>query len=231
MDIVFKKTGSRGNSTIISDGLTTLLIDCGIPCKDFLKEEGIFLSNIDGCLITHKHQDHCRYIKEIIKSGINCYSSLETFEDIGLQGYFLKPVKHNESFNINTFFIKPFSVPHTNLDGEECLNFGYLIYSKNTKEKALYVTDCHYIPYRFPACQYYFIEINYDEIEDKKFDIVKKRRLRSHQSLNTAMLFFKKQDLSKCKAVYPIHISENSNNIKKHIKRELKKINIKDVYF
>ena len=57
-------SGSSGNSTLVSDGTTHLLIDAGISARRIttaLKGLGIDPRSSSGVLVTHEHSDHiCR---------------------------------------------------------------------------------------------------------------------------------------------------------------------------
>ena len=73
-------SGSAGNCYRITDGTTSILIECGIPIKDIRSGLGYQLSEISACLISHEHKDHCVAIKDILKLGIDCYMSQGTKE-------------------------------------------------------------------------------------------------------------------------------------------------------
>ena len=134
-----------------------------------------------------------------------------------------------EQFNVGTFTIKPFKVPHTNTDGTDCENYGFLIYSKHTKEKMLWVTDCVYIAYKFPPCDYICVECNYIDVEDYSQElkynnvVVESRRLRSHLSLNHCIDFLKLQDLSKTKYIKLLHLTKSQGIIEDEIKERFNK--------
>ena len=54
-------SGSTGNSSLISDGDTTILIDCGMSgamLKQKLSEVQIAPEDISAILVTHEHSDH-----------------------------------------------------------------------------------------------------------------------------------------------------------------------------
>jgi phosphoribosyl 1,2-cyclic phosphodiesterase len=140
--------------------------------------------------------------------------SAETAAELKLVGYRIKTVAQLKQFQIGTFLIVPFNLPHTNTDGTNCPNFGFILYSTATNERLLYATDCMYIPNRFPACQYYMVEVNYsgDVENDHRIPEVEKRRYRSHMSLDTAYSFLQAQELSKCKAIYCLHLSAAASN-------------------
>ena len=215
MEVKVLASSSAGNAYTLSDGKTTILLDAGIPFKKIQQRIGFGLSSIDGVLLTHHHSDHSLAVADLTtKYGINAYMSKETATELKLGGYRVKTVAHLKQFEIGTLLVVPFDLPHLNADGSNCPNFGYLIYSTVTKERLLYATDCMYIPHRFPPCEYYMVECNHSEdIEnDHRIPAVELRRLKSHMSLNTAIDFLKAQDLSKCKAIYYIHLSNTACN-------------------
>ncbi|HEY0263521.1 MAG TPA: MBL fold metallo-hydrolase [Granulicella sp.] len=54
-------SGSKGNSTVISSGRTTVLVDAGLSCRELMKRMAIAEedpSKLDAILITHEHVDH-----------------------------------------------------------------------------------------------------------------------------------------------------------------------------
>lgn len=243
MEIKYSKTGSDGNVTIISDGLSELIIDAGIRPKS-VKSSGADLSNIRSGLITHAHMDHVQYLKAYTERGIKFYCSEETKIELGFKGiydsYYCQPIKSTSNpIVIETFKIKPFVLPHTNPDGTDCHNFGYLIYSKVDDKRLLYITDCHYIPQQFPPCEYYILECNYSEIENFEEEMpfiepcVESRRFKSHMSMQSLKLFLAKQDFSRCEWIKLIHISKsstvNGEEMRKNIEQYIKEISGREI--
>ena len=56
-------SGSSGNCSLISDGKTTLLVDCGLSCKkleEALEKAKVDPRDISAMLITHEHSDHIK---------------------------------------------------------------------------------------------------------------------------------------------------------------------------
>ena len=47
-------SSSAGNCYLISDGSSSLLLECGIPLKD-IRRKGVDLLGLSGCLISHEH--------------------------------------------------------------------------------------------------------------------------------------------------------------------------------
>jgi phosphoribosyl 1,2-cyclic phosphodiesterase len=54
-------SGSRGNATLISQGKTTILVDCGFSARETekrLRRVGLTSSDLTAILVTHEHADH-----------------------------------------------------------------------------------------------------------------------------------------------------------------------------
>lgn len=130
MDIQVYASGSKGNCYRLSDEQTTILLECGIPCKEIMKHIRFQIRSISGVLLTHNHMDHAKSAKDLAGYGINIYSSEGTFRALGLSGHRYKIVKALEPFHIGTFDIYPFDVQH---DVPEPL--GYVITSQVTGER------------------------------------------------------------------------------------------------
>lgn len=61
LHIVFLGSGSRGNAVAVSDGTTTLLIDCGFSEAEMtrrLSRAGLSPATVSAVLVTHEHGDH-----------------------------------------------------------------------------------------------------------------------------------------------------------------------------
>ena len=108
---------------------------------DKLRDAKIDLVQLDGCLITHEHQDHAKFALEVAKYT-RIYSSQGTLDKLDLRRleFQKRPIEVNKTYAIGTFTVIPFEVEH---DAAE--PFGYLIYSRVTKEKLLFATDTYYI--------------------------------------------------------------------------------------
>ncbi|MCK9467568.1 MAG: MBL fold metallo-hydrolase, partial [Candidatus Absconditabacterales bacterium] len=207
-------SSSEGNCYHISDGNSQLLLECGIKLKD-IRKSGIKLTEIDGCLITHEHKDHSKFASEIVEYT-HIYASKGTLESVNLKSYKYRSdvVQVNKQFKVSTFEIIPFEVKH---DAKEPL--GFLIYSTSTKEKLLFATDTYYIFNRFKGLNYIMVECNYSkDILLKNIDngfidkVVAKRLLESHFELENVKDFLKAQDLSKCVAIYLLHLSSGNSD-------------------
>ena len=64
--IVFLGSGSAGNAVVVSDGNTTLLIDCGFSARETARRmrlAGLDAGDVSAVLVTHEHSDHIRGVE------------------------------------------------------------------------------------------------------------------------------------------------------------------------
>lgn len=216
-------SGSKGNCYLLETDTGSLLIEAGIPINKLKKALEFDFSNIQGCLVTHEHQDHAKAIKDIAKLGIDVYSSKGTLDTLGCKGHRFIQIKHNQMLKIGDFEVLPFETEH---DAAEPL--GFLIRHKT--EKLMFATDTFYLRYKFKDLTHIAIECNYiKEIMEEKLcqgliDINRViRTMKSHLSLEHLIEFLKINDLSKVKEIYLLHLSDDNSNIQT-IKNEIRKV-------
>lgn len=231
MDIKCLASSSKGNCYHISDGVTSLLLECGINVRDIQKQIGFSLSEVSGCLVTHEHKDHSKSVEKLMKLGVEVYMSQGTAGALDLKHHRLNILDTLITYAIGTFTVMPFDTQH---DAKEPV--GYLIYSNYTKEKLLFATDTYYIKYRFKNLNYIMLECNYalDILEENVARgaiplALKNRLLESHFSLSNVKKFLLANDLSSVKEIYLLHLSD-SNSDAKRFKKEIQATTGKAVY-
>ncbi len=231
MDVKVIASGSRGNCYRISDGVTPVLLECGLPIKQIRQGLGFGLTEVAACLVTHEHQDHCKAITDVLRAGVYVYASPGTIGALGLSGHRLRPIKAMETVRIGTWIVKAFETQH---DAQEPL--GFLLKSNVTGERLLYATDTYYIRYRFPRLNYIMVECNYamDILEENVRrgsvpEVLKKRLLTSHFSLENVKEFLKANDLSKVQEIHLLHLSDGNSDADR-FKREIMELTGKPTY-
>ena len=227
MKIEIIASGSTGNCYKISNEDTTLLIECGIPYKKIQESLNFKVTDIDGVLVSHEHMDHAKACKDLIKAGVDLYMTKGTKEALKLDSHRVKTFEESNDmtyrwFDIGSFKIKPFKSVH---DAKEPANF--YILNKETDERSLFITDTMYIEGRFNVINYLMIEVNYiREKINKNKNIHPDLRARikgNHMSLETAIDFLNKCNLSRLKKIYVLHLSDSNSDaefIKKSLQEE-----------
>lgn len=205
-------SSSKGNLYTVSDGSTTLMLECGLSFPEIRKALDFKTCELAGCLLTHGHGDHARSAKDVLKAGIDLYASAGTVEALGLESHRLHIVRAKERFTVGSWSILPFDTVH---DCSEPL--GFLLASG--EEKLLFVTDSAYVRYRFPGLTLIAIECNYDlpllkeNVKAGTVDpVVKRRILHNHMSLDTVKGFFKANDLSRVQEIWLLHLSDQNSH-------------------
>lgn len=205
-------SSSAGNAYIVTDGVTSLLLECGVKLADLRKAIGFRLTAISGCLITHEHGDHCSGVKEALRAGIDVYTSPGTIEALGMQNHRLHSVEPGKTFSLGTWTILPFDVQH-----DVAQPVGYLMASG--AEKMVFLTDTYYCRYRFDGLTTIAVECNYSlQILDENIaagrvpSVMRRRLLRSHFSLENVKDFLRANDLSKVSEIHLLHLSDNNSD-------------------
>ena len=231
MDIRVLASGSAGNCYLVSDGLTPLLLECGISIKQIRRGLGFGLTNVAACLVSHEHQDHAKALADVLRAGVEVYTSPGTIKALGLEHHRLRPVKAKETFQAGTWTIRAFETQH---DAAEPL--GFLLQSNATGERLLYATDTYYVKYRFPKLTHIMVECNYAKdilYENVRRgtvpEVLKNRLLTSHFSLENVNGFLKANDLSKVQEIWLLHLSDGNSDAER-FKREIMELTGKPVY-
>jgi len=226
MNILSYASSSAGNCYRISDDKTALLLEAGISIQKIKQGLNYKLSEIDGCLVSHSHNDHCKAVKDLLKNSIDVYTSAETIEAIGVQDeHRAHTIEAHKQFTIGTFIVRPFETQH---DCEGSL--GFLIQSIVTGEKLVFITDSYYCKYRFVGLNYVMLECNYSadilQANVSKGSLPEAQRARlvhSHFSLDHVKEFLRVNDLSQVREIYLLHLSAGNSNAAR-FKREVQAV-------
>lgn len=231
IEILPLASGSRGNCYHITDGSTPLLLECGIPFREIQKGLHFRVSEVAGCLVSHEHKDHSKAVKDVVKAGIDCYMSQGTAGVLAVSGHRINIIKAKQQFQLGTWTVLPFETQH---DAAEPL--GFLLWSQETKEKLVYLTDTFYTRYKFHQLNYIMAECNYaKDILDENIAkglvslVQKKRLLQSHFSLENVKEFLKANDLSQVREIWLLHLSDRNSDAER-FKREIQELTGKPVY-
>ena len=214
-------SSSQGNAYIVSDRDTRILLECGVSHKKLQKLSGFSLSEFRACLVSHEHKDHAKSIDELINRGMDVSMSQGTAE--ALETDCITLIEDMEQFNIGSFDIVPFATFH---DAKEPL--GFLIKSRVDGDVLAFATDTVNLRYRFPDLNILAIEANYDKVIlaqcEKLPDKVRHRIENSHMEIDTLCDYLRSLDLSVCREIHLLHLSDATSHEEKFINKVKKAV-------
>ncbi|MEO1768307.1 MBL fold metallo-hydrolase [Candidatus Enterococcus ferrettii] len=232
-------SGSSGNAYLIDDGNSQLLIEAGIQFRKVQQEMRFDFSRVAGCLISHEHRDHCKYVPQFVDmTAIDFYSTQGTFKGMSADPvlhleandyYRFNFLKYKETTKIGTWYVTSFETKH---DAEEPC--GFLI-DNTAGDRLVFITDSYYVKYKFPNITHLMIEANYSkEVIDEKmtegFDLKRKTRLlESHFDFEQTASFIKANKSDRLHEVWLLHLSD-SNSIEKKFKEDTQRLTGVPVY-
>ena len=208
--IAFLGSGSKGNATLISDGVSLILIDMGLTksrlqagCALFGKQ----LEDIDAAFFTHNHNDHVSGHK-YLPNGLKVYASFDFKEPPAAA-----LIKAGDEIKVGDISVTALPASH-----DAPNPFSFLI--QVGEERLAYITDTGYIPKKtFKAivnCDYYLLESNHDpslEAHSGRAATLVARVLgkKGHLSNEDSAKYFLKAHGEKTKACYLAHLSDDCN--------------------
>lgn len=203
-------SGSSGNGYALISDDEILLIECGVPAKEMLKSIDYKTSKVVGCLSSHGHGDHSKYISDYMRYGIQIYSSDEVSKDIEeIYGEKTIGLQRMKQVMIGGFSVIPFHVPHSETECD-----GYLIIHKKIGS-LLFITDAEYCPYDFFGMKinHIMVECNYSEDYLTKDAENYGHILRGHMELQTCKRLIQSINSPNLRSVGLLHLSgENSDS-------------------
>lgn len=215
MKLITLSSGSKANGYVLTNGDESLIIECGMPVTDATRAIG-YKNNIVGCVVSHEHKDHSKYIGEYIRLGYHVYTSKGTCSKLDFSGE-RKPVevKAKQAFMAGNFKIIPFPVIH-----DVAEPFGYVI-SHKEMGNLVFLTDTAYSPYKFKGINHIMVEANFvdhimdENIENGEIHSYRAKRTReTHMSLDSCIELLDANDLSKCYNIVLIHLSKQNSDSK-----------------
>lgn len=157
-------SGSSGNCYVLKDNKgKMLLLDAGIPIMKIKKGCSWKVSDIVGCVITHKHRDHSEAVSDLEEMGIPVYKPYEDNSYIGGYGEFkIVSVPMNDVHG---------RFKHTDADGTECPCYGFII-EHPEMGRMLYITDTEFVRWRFKDINHILVSCNYQRSTFQRTSLV-----------------------------------------------------------
>mgnify|MGYP003290136408 CR=1 FL=1 len=240
MKLTVVNSGSKGNCYVLHNDSEALMIEAGAPFSEVLQAVGAEVcTSIKGCLLSHEHGDHAKYVKDTLDHAIPVYATSGTIGALKTRSSkVMKPVNFRLNHatpdedsipwmteHIGGFSVLPFKTVHDAVS--PC---GFYIHHEDFG-CLLFATDTRFIPNTFQDLTNIMIECNYDEkLLEERTDIpdnLKDRIRRSHQSVTTCIKALRANDLSKVYQIILMHISEGDGDVADFEARVTKAIGIR----
>lgn len=162
-------SGSSGNSTYISQGGESILIDAGISCRaaqQALDALGVHLKELKAVFLTHEHIDHVKGLKRLLRqSGAALYASAQTLDyvtqkDLVDPAAKLFSLGDGGTVELDCLKVTGFSTPHDSVG-----SLGYRVETSDEHRMAV-ATDLGCVTpgvaRNLAGCDLVMIEANYD---------------------------------------------------------------------
>ncbi|WP_027947689.1 MBL fold metallo-hydrolase [Litchfieldella anticariensis] len=211
-------SGSKGNATLISDGETHVLVDCGFGMRDTerrLARLGLHPRQLEAILVTHEHGDHIGGVGALARRhGLPVYLTPGSW----LSGRLGEVPRHHwitpqARFAIKGLVIDPVTVPH---DAREPVQFRF-----QARDRCLGVlTDLGHpsahVTEAFQGCDALILECNHDRgmLAEGPYPPRLKRRVGGdwgHLANVQAAKLLKELGLDRLQRIVCSHLSEHNN--------------------
>ena len=230
MTLQVLSSSSAGNCYILSNQKEALIVECGVKVSSIVKALDYNIAKVSGCLCTHEHKDHSKYVADLADLGVLVLALPSVIKSSGISGHHrVKEIGAGKGYVVGRFKVFAFSVAHD----VPCV--GFVITHEDTGSM-LFLTDTFTCDYRFDNLTTIMIEANYsDDILNERIGAgkvmqsMRRRLLYSHMELETTKHILLSHDLSSVNNIVLLHLSSENSNASR-FKEEISAITGKSVY-
>jgi len=211
-------SSSSGNCTLVTDGITTILMDAGLPVK-YTASRVLELTDreeISGIFISHEHSDHTRNLFPLAKRyRAPVYLSPPVSWYLGEKdGVTVVEIRDGAAVTVGGLKVTPFIVPHDAIDP-----FGFIIEGKGGSMGL--VTDLGGVDERITELlrdrEGLVIESNHDDemLQNGRYPTYLKRRImdeKGHLSNNQCKALLTNIVGPRTRDIVLVHLSEENND-------------------
>ena len=206
-------SSSVGNAYAVEAGGVILLLEAGRKMSEVKRAINYRMSDVVGCVATHAHGDHSKYITDYAKQGIKvyCNSDVEAKKEFPYGS--CQIIEHGETYKIGEFSVVPFDLYH------DVPSLGFLVHHDDFGN-LVFITDTYKMDFSMTGVDHWLIEANYDDrilkanVEDGKIDRAQANRLMlSHMSINNTIHYLQDCEVQKfAKTITLCHLSERNSD-------------------
>ena len=222
MQISVLSSGSRGNSTLIQNNNTKILIDLGVTklyVEEKLKEINVDPNEINAILITHTHVDHIQGLKVFLKKY---HPKIYVTEELLC---LLKEYEIDANYIVyekNKVMINDFEITCIKTSHDAPASIGFIV--KDKDKSLVYITDTGYINNRYfddlKNHDLYVMECNHDVemLMSGNYPYHLKQRIlgnKGHLSNDDAAYYLSEFLGKNTKTIILAHLSDDNNTYDK----------------
>lgn len=231
MRLIVLASGSTGNGYLLTSESETLVIEAGVKLSRIKKALHFNISNIAGCILSHEHRDHSKYIKEYMDAGITIIANQDVFKShsIPLDDWRVKVIQEEHGFKMGNFKILPVSVCHD----VPCHAF---LLDHPKSGRVLFMTDTFMSEHTFSGLNHIIIEANFaDDILEQNIlsgnihPSMRPRLMKTHMEISTTINVLRANDLTNVINIVLCHLSSDNSDEERFI-REVREATGKQVW-
>lgn len=192
-------SGSTGNCYLLTINGETVILDAGCDWNKLTANQN--MNDVLFAYISHEHKDHSLNYQTLRLRGVKCLDGItnQTFSKVSIKGK-----KIGAMLNI-------YRVP---IEHDDCNNNAVII--QDEKDVVLYATDFNLCEYDLSGFKFthILVECNYlEELVNECTDKARKmENIDRHMGLEGLKIFLDSLDLSECKEIDLIHLSQRFGN-------------------
>lgn len=194
-------SSSKGNGYLLECDGEILIIEAGMSYeKVVLPAINWESQRIVGCLASHAHGDHAKYVQEYIGWTVYVYGNAD------IEGVF--PLSTKRKYCIENFKVQCLEVPHN----IPC--YSYIIDCPDGV-RILFVTDTSGFKYKVKGVHCLMVEANYDEdviLDNAVQDKWSSSASSNHLSIDQSIEVIKRHDTVDLQDIILLHLSDGNSD-------------------
>ena len=202
-------SGSDGNCYLLRAGNgEVLMLEAGVGFTEVKKALGWSLRGLVGCVVSHRHGDHAKYLPDTLRCGVRVLALPDVTERLSTAyAVFAKAAEPMKGYRMGGFRVLVLPVEHD----VPCAAFAI---SHPEMGRLLFATDTAALRWRVEGLTQVMIEANYcpellqRNVESGVVPTALALRLSStHMSIGCAAEWLRRSDLSQVSNVVLLHLS------------------------
>lgn len=205
-------SSSKGNGYLLECGEEILIIEAGLSYKKVVLPAIEWnASKITGCIVTHRHLDHAKYVDEYIERGVPVFGIGDIRNVI--------PLSNGVFYRIGRYKVQCISSLHN----VPC--YSYIIDCPDGF-RVLFITDTYGFKYRVKGVHCLMVEANYSEdviLDHAVQNQWSRSASENHLSIDQAIEVIKRHDTVDLQDIILLHLSDGNSDesmFKKMVKEE-----------